>query len=84
MPRRSAHAAGGRRGGADAEIHTGSAQWEEYAANASAVARQRLQLGGARLAMILNSLEAATKQPQPQQPQPQQPRRERSSFAALS
>ncbi len=40
-------------------MHTKDAFWAGYAEEASAVARDRLRLGGARLAQVLNSLHAA-------------------------
>jgi hypothetical protein len=40
------------------EVHTKADFWRDYAAEASAVARSRLRLGGARLAQVLNSLHA--------------------------
>ncbi len=49
-------------------VRTKEEFWGAYAAEASAVARERLRLGGARLALILNSLHeqaAATAQAQP-------------------
>lgn len=45
--------------GSGREAHTQAAYWADYAAQASACARDRLRLGGARLAQILNSLHAA-------------------------
>jgi hypothetical protein len=41
-------------------VHTKDAFWKGYAEDASAVARDRLRLGGARLAQVLNSLHAAS------------------------
>ena len=41
------------------EAHTKAPYWAQYEAQASAVARQRLRLGGARLAQVLNSLHHA-------------------------
>ena len=41
------------------EAHTKAAYWADYAADASAVARDRLRLGGARLSQVLNSLHTA-------------------------
>ncbi len=38
------------------EVRTSAAFWEAYASDASDVARQRLRLGGARLALTLNNL----------------------------
>ena len=43
-----------------AAVHTKDAFWKGYAEDASAVARDRLRLGGARLAQVLNSLHAAS------------------------
>ena len=47
------------------EAHTNAAYWAEYAAQASACARARLRLGGARLAQVLNSLHATHGQDDP-------------------
>ena len=41
------------------EAHTSAGYWADYEAQASACARSRLRLGGARLAQVLNSLHAA-------------------------
>lgn len=43
-------------GGGATAVGTQSADWDAYAAEASAVVRRRLQLGGARLAQVLNSV----------------------------